>query len=146
MPPGAPRLGQEGLELGHRLTSMSIAGIKVCKTVTWSMTLPRSFDILFWWQDKGQVTEFTKVWSFFWVCSCECGLWVRQLNTACILKMMLFGPELHCSFIIFYLDPKAPTNALLSEDNCNLAITYGEGNGTPLQYSCLEYRMDGGAW
>ena len=21
-----------------------------------------------------------------------------------------------------------------------------EGNGTPLQYSCLENRMDGGAW
>ena len=23
---------------------------------------------------------------------------------------------------------------------------YGEGNGTPLQYSCLENLMDGGAW
>ena len=23
---------------------------------------------------------------------------------------------------------------------------YGEGNGTPLQYSCLESPMDGGAW
>ena len=23
---------------------------------------------------------------------------------------------------------------------------YGEGNGTPFQYSCLENRMDGGAW
>ena len=22
----------------------------------------------------------------------------------------------------------------------------GEGNGTPLQYSCLEHPMDGGAW
>ena len=22
----------------------------------------------------------------------------------------------------------------------------GEGNGTPLQYSCLENAMDGGAW
>ena len=30
-----------------------------------------------------------------------------------------------------------------------LEITHqsdGEGNGTPLQYSCLENRMDGGAW
>ena len=25
-------------------------------------------------------------------------------------------------------------------------ITLGEGNGTPLQYSCLENPMDGGAW
>ena len=27
-----------------------------------------------------------------------------------------------------------------------LEDTYGEGNGTPLQYSCLENPMDGGAW
>ena len=27
---------------------------------------------------------------------------------------------------------------------CN--INCGEGNGTPLQYSCLENPMDGGAW
>ena len=25
-------------------------------------------------------------------------------------------------------------------------ILVGEGNGTPLQYSCLENPMDGGAW
>ena len=24
--------------------------------------------------------------------------------------------------------------------------TFGEGNGTPLQYSCLKNPMDGGAW
>ena len=24
--------------------------------------------------------------------------------------------------------------------------SYGEGNGTPLQVSCLENTMDGGAW
>ena len=31
----------------------------------------------------------------------------------------------------------------------NLQVTVlnnGEGNGTPLPYSCLENRMDGGAW
>ena len=27
-----------------------------------------------------------------------------------------------------------------------LYIFIREGNGTPLQYSCLEYPMDGGAW
>ena len=26
------------------------------------------------------------------------------------------------------------------------SIFSGEGNGTPLQYSCLENPMDGGAW
>ena len=28
----------------------------------------------------------------------------------------------------------------------NLAIYSREGNGTPLQYSCLKNPMDGGAW
>ena len=27
-----------------------------------------------------------------------------------------------------------------------LPAAYGEGNGNPLQYSCLENPMDGGAW
>jgi len=28
----------------------------------------------------------------------------------------------------------------------SIAVSIGEGNGTPLQYSCLENPMDGGAW
>ena len=28
----------------------------------------------------------------------------------------------------------------------NIWVFPGEGNGTPLQYSCLENPMDGGAW
>ena len=28
----------------------------------------------------------------------------------------------------------------------SLYTWFGEGNGTPLQYSCLENPMDGGAW
>ena len=27
-----------------------------------------------------------------------------------------------------------------------ISLHFGEGNGTPLQYSCLENPMDGGAW
>ena len=27
-----------------------------------------------------------------------------------------------------------------------ILVFTGEGNGTPLQYSCLENPMDGGAW
>ena len=29
---------------------------------------------------------------------------------------------------------------------CTVVINNGEGNGTPLQYSCLENPMDGRAW
>ena len=32
------------------------------------------------------------------------------------------------------------------QDSISPAIHSGEGNGTPLQYSCLENPMDGGAW
>ena len=28
----------------------------------------------------------------------------------------------------------------------NIRVVVGEGNGNPLQYSCLENPMDGGAW
>ena len=31
-------------------------------------------------------------------------------------------------------------------DQTFVAFTTGEGNGTPLQYSCLENPMDGGTW
>ena len=34
----------------------------------------------------------------------------------------------------------------LPETITTLLISYTPGNGTPLQYSCLEYPMDGGAW
>ena len=33
---------------------------------------------------------------------------------------------------------------LVCSDLC--LMSFGEGNGNPLQYSCLENPMDGGAW
>ena len=38
----------------------------------------------------------------------------------------------------------APANAKVKLKLCHSLV--GEGNGTPLQYSCLENPMDGGAW
>ena len=35
-----------------------------------------------------------------------------------------------------------PINYIIHTYECDI----GEGNGTPLQYSCLENHMDGGAW
>ena len=34
----------------------------------------------------------------------------------------------------------------LKMDKCKTIKVTGEGNGTPLQYSCLENPMDGGAY
>ena len=33
-----------------------------------------------------------------------------------------------------------------TKENFLLGTNKGEGNGNPLQYSCLENPMDGGAW
>ena len=37
-------------------------------------------------------------------------------------------------------------NGLPQKDSLTLPTYNGEGNGTPLQYSCLENPMGGGAW
>ena len=37
-------------------------------------------------------------------------------------------------------------HSTLSISYQSVGAIYGEGDGTPLQYSCLENPMDGGAW
>ena len=45
-------------------------------------------------------------------------------------------------FYILFISNQEEQNVI-----CHLLETYfGEGNGTPLQYPCLENPMDGGAW
>ena len=39
-----------------------------------------------------------------------------------------------------------PTLACALYHLVNFMFTFGEGDGTPLQYSCLGNPMDGGAW
>ena len=41
---------------------------------------------------------------------------------------------------------KATDKGLISKILQTVCAAYGEGNGNPLQYSCLENSMDGGAW
>ena len=36
--------------------------------------------------------------------------------------------------------------SIKARNGMDLTEAEGEGNGTPLQYSCLENPMDGGAW
>ena len=76
-------------------------------------------------------------------------------------KNMCFNP---CCSSTFYFTEIKPTINIILERNCFpicrerksksvftaisnvLAVFFGKGNGTPLQYSCLENPMDGGAW
>ena len=59
------------------------------------------------------------------------------------------------SFCVIILGPRASLVAQMVKSACNvgdlgsipgLGGSPGEGNGNPLQYSCLENSMDGGAW
>ena len=47
-----------------------------------------------------------------------------------------------CSIKICALGFNKPLESIF----CLLLVVDGEGNGTPLQYSCLENPMDRGAW
>ena len=50
--------------------------------------------------------------------------------------------------VSFHSNPKEG-NAKECSNYCTTALisyTSGEGNGNPVQYSCLENPMDGGAW
>ena len=41
---------------------------------------------------------------------------------------------------------KSENHSVVSNSLRPHGLYIGEGNGTPLQYSCLENPMDGGAW
>ena len=62
-----------------------------------------------------------------------------------IMLLVTFGNSINA--YTPHLDPRP-----LGEQGLGLTLfvfltsTGGEGNGTPLQYSCLENPMDGGAW
>ena len=40
----------------------------------------------------------------------------------------------------------SPLLEKMTQSTCPIISDLGEGNGNPLQYSCLENPMDGGAW
>ena len=49
------------------------------------------------------------------------------------------------SLVALQDQPDSPAGVVL-QNRRGLDLLTGEGNGTPLQYSCLENPMDGGAW
>ena len=63
--------------------------------------------------------------------------------------MKLDSEEFLCIYSDFPGGSDGKTSAYNAGDPCSIPVwgrSFGEGNGTPLQYSCLENPMDGGAW
>ena len=75
---------------------------------------------------------------------CVSGIWQNE--------SVLYVCFLFCFQILFHsglLQDTEYTSLCYIVSLCWLSITYtvvGEGDGTPLQYSCLENLMDRGAW
>ena len=63
------------------------------------------------------------------------------------LAIWTFVGKVRCVLSFHGLDNKeSPCNAGDPDSIPGLGISPGEGNGNPLQYSCLENPMDGGTW
>ena len=64
----------------------------------------------------------------------------HQWSDQCQLDSFRYSlPSVPCQFVLISLRPILGITAAY-------VMATGEGNGTPLQYSCLENPMDGGAW
>ena len=84
---------------------------------------------------------------------CLCETVRSEAGTLCFRHVDCCGVVSSFSCVQFFCDPMdySPPNS--SEHGISqvrimewVSISFGEGNGTPLQYSCLENPMEGGAW
>ena len=72
-------------------------------------------------------------------------LWIFK-NTPNYIKFFCkIGQTKQVSFIV-HADKYVETHMFTRVFHLFPLKTVGEGNGTPLHYSCLENPMDGGAW
>ena len=88
-------------------------------------------------------------WFFFfltWISEILTIDW-KDLEAVAVIQQLASPVPKLLSRISFYLPVKG-TEVFFGEmtDSRNRAGTRHQGNGTPLQYSCLENPMDGGAW
>ena len=96
--------------------------------------------ILFYW---------TTIALQYCVSFCCTASWISYMYTH-ILSLLSLPPILHSTLLGLH---RAGSEALFADSSFPLAVyltqvvsVRGEGNGTPLQYSCLENPMDGRAW
>ena len=75
----------------------------------------------------------------------------RQVSRINPIKWFSLSKVLEWQFFLSIVDLQCCVSSGIQQSDSVLHIyiyiySYREGNGTPLQYSCLENPMDGGAW
>ena len=84
-------------------------------------------------------------WDIFLILNCVNCLCISESNPlSATLFANIFPYSAGCLFSIVYGVLCCTKSFKLNQ--VPLVYLFGEGNGTPLQYSCLENPMDGGAW
>ena len=74
-------------------------------------------------------------------------IWNYSIGFIFLLNLLLFISETYTRYFPGGSEVKVSAwNAGDSGSVPGLGRSPGEGNGNPLQYSCLENPMDGGAW
>ena len=71
---------------------------------------------------------------------------LRGLECACLLSFSIIKLINRASLFIGLTSKESTCNAADASLIPGLGRSPGEGNGNPLQYSCLENPMDRGAW
>ena len=63
-----------------------------------------------------------------------------------LAKTFIFKDDAHLMRVLLILFTGKKISVISLGNNLIYQKLYGEGNGTPLQYSCLENPTDRGAW
>ena len=111
---------------------------------------PPKFQLCFWW-----TTIFKNNWTIWWSFTFIYFVSLFLFHNQCFPPYVCFPISPSFFFYVlaqvfglpWWLSGKETTCNVGNEDSIPwLGISPGEGNGNPLQYSCLENPMDRGAW
>ena len=90
---------------------------------------------------------------FGFICQWDAVLFLQVKSPQALVTNVSATPSCHKVLLEFLLDIPGGSDGKASAYNVGdlgsipgLGRSLGEGNGNPLQYSCLENPMDGGAW
>ena len=89
------------------------------------------------------ITAVNILLNFIFLLSQKCPWCICQLF---LISKVVFGTQSYTSYILYPFYPLFLLCFIIMEYLSAIKCGFREGNGDPLQYSCLENPMDRGAW